>query len=214
MAKAKADLFELRRKEQALLTKYTVKSAPVQNLQKEIELVKEFILEQEKGEQDKRVTSGKNPIFQKLEMERFAALSDLKTFKASNEVIEEQINDVDRALSNLDFLNKELVEFERKRGTAEENYKLYVKKVEEAKVSEEMDHLKMSNIGVIQAAEVPQMPAGMSMKIKLILGAIFSAIMGLSFGFMSEYFHGGYTRPDQAAEDLGLPVLASFSHKG
>jgi len=28
-----------------------------------------------------------------------------------------------------------------------------------------------------------------------------------------EYLQGGYTRPDQAAEDLGLPVLAFFGQK-
>ena len=214
LAKARADLFDLRRREQALLTKYTAMSAPVKNLQKEIALVEQFVSEQEKGERDKRVTSGKNPIFQKLEIERFEALSDLKTFKASSEVIEKQIEDLDQRLSRLDLLNKELVELERKRRTAEENYKLYVQKVEEAKVSEEMDHLKMSNIGVIQMAEVPRKPAGRPLSFLLLVGAIFGTIVGVGLGFVSEYFHGGYTRPDQAAEDLGLPVLASFSHKG
>ena len=39
-----------------------------------------------------------------------------------------------------------------------QNYQLYLGKVEEAKVSEEMDQLKMSNISVIQSAEVPRVP--------------------------------------------------------
>ena len=86
--------------------------------------------------------------------------------------------------------------------------------MEEAKVSEEMDQLKMSNISVIQAAEVPRMPDGRTKKTKLILGAIFASIMSVGLAFVFEYLQGGYTRPDQAAEDLGLPVLASFSEKG
>ncbi len=214
LAKAKRDLFDLKRREQALSMKYTRNSAPVKNLQKEIELVENFILEQEKGKRDQRVTRGKNPTFQKLEMERYSALSDLKTLKASNEVIADQIDELDRSLSQLDFLNKELVGLERKKATAEENYTLYVKKVEEAKVSEEMDQLKMSNISVIQAAEIPRKPAGRPTFIKLILSAILASIMSLGVGFVLEYFHGGYTRPEQVADDLGLPVLASFSEKG
>jgi hypothetical protein len=37
--------------------------------------------------------------------------------------------------------------------------------------------------------------------------------MGVGIGFIIEYLEGIYTRPDQAGEDLGLPVLASFSQK-
>jgi len=90
---------------------------------------------------------------------------------------------------------------------------LYVKKVEEAQVSEEMDKLKMSNLSVIQSADVPRIPAGRPKNIKLLLGSIFGAIVSVGLGFVIEYFQRCYTRPDQAAEDLGLPVLASFSQK-
>jgi uncharacterized protein involved in exopolysaccharide biosynthesis len=96
----------------------------------------------------------------------------------------------------------------------EQNYNLYLGKVEEAKVSEEMDQLKMSNMSVIQAAEVPRIPFGRPINIKLLLGGIFAAIVSVGLAFVFEYLQGGYTRPDQAAEDLGLPVLASFSGKG
>ena len=77
-----------------------------------------------------------------------------------------------------------------------------------------MDKLKMSNIKVIQAAEVPTKPAGRPKHIKLLLGTLFGAMMSVGLAFVFEYFQGVYTRPDQAAEDLGLPVLASFTQKG
>jgi uncharacterized protein involved in exopolysaccharide biosynthesis len=71
----------------------------------------------------------------------------------------------------------------------------------------------LANISVIQRPEVPIRPAGRSPKLLLILGAIFGVLAGTGFGVLLEYFGGGYTRPDQAAEDLGLPVLASFTQK-
>jgi hypothetical protein len=40
-----------------------------------------------------------------------------------------------------------------------------------------------------------------------------SAIMSVGLALVFEFLAGGYTRPDQAADDLGLPVLASFSQK-
>lgn len=214
VAKAKSELFTLKRQRQGLLIKYTEKSAPVRNIEKEIELMEAFIKTQKSGDRDTTVTRGKNPVFQNIEVARLSGLSELKTLQASSKVITGQIQKLDTNIQRLDTLREELVGFERAKANAEEYYKLYVKKVEEAKVSEEMDKLKMSNIKVIQAAEVPTNPAGRPKHIKLLLGTLFGAIMSVGLAFVFEYFQGGYTRPDQAAEDLGLPILASFGQKG
>jgi len=152
-------------------------------------------------------------MYSQLEKERLGAMSESTTLQASGHVIALQIEDLDKKIQRLDTLNKELIVLERQRAADEQNYQLYLKKVEEAKVSEEMDRLKMSNISVIQPAEVPRKPAGRPTDFKLILGAIFGVMMGVGVGFVAEYLEGAYTRPDQAGEDLGLPVLASFSQK-
>ena len=213
LEKAKADLFALKRAEQKLLTKYTETSFPVLNLRKEIDLVEKFILAEQKNERTNTVASGKKAMYSQLEKERLGAMSESTTLQASGHVIALQIDDLDKKIQRLDILNKELIVLERARAADEQNYQLYLKKVEEAKVSEEMDRLKMSNISVIQPAEVPRKPAGRPTNLKLILGAIFGVMMGVGLGLVIEYLDGAYTRPDQAAEDLGLPVLASFSQK-
>ncbi|GJL56960.1 MAG: hypothetical protein NPIRA02_40920 [Nitrospirales bacterium] len=213
LIKARADLFDLRRQKQSLSAKYTSSSVPVQNIQKEIELVEEFIMKQEKTKQDKRVTSGKNPVFQKLEMERFDAMSQVRTLSARNKVIVGQIRDLELKLTNLDRLSEELIGLERKRSAAEQNYKLYLIKVEEAKVSEEMDRLKMSNLSVIQTADIPRRPASRPKVFMLMVGTLVSAIVSIGFALVLEYFEGAYTRPELAAEDLDLPLLASFNDK-
>ena len=92
-------------------------------------------------------------MYSQLEKERLGAMSETTTLEASSHVIALQIKDLDKKIQRLDELNKELIVLERQRAADEQNYQLYLKKVEEAKVSEEMDRLKMSNISVIQAAE-------------------------------------------------------------
>ncbi len=213
LAKAKADLFELKRQEQSLLTKYTEQSSPVQNIKSEIELVKEFIHEKANDIGEKSITSGKNPVFQKLEISRLTAHSELKTLQARNQVINGQIQDLDQQIQRLDILREELVGLERIRVSAEGNYELYVNKVEEAKVSEEMDQLKMSNIGVIESAEVPRIPAGRPPLTKIMFGSIIGAIMSVGLGLVYEFLKGDFVRPDQAAEGLGVPNLASFAKR-
>ncbi|MDH3772230.1 MAG: hypothetical protein OET79_14750 [Nitrospirota bacterium] len=152
-------------------------------------------------------------MYSQLEANRLKAMSESMTLEESGHVIALQIEDLDKKIQRLDDLNKELIVLERQRVADEKNYNLYLTRVEEAKVSEEMDRLKMANISVIQLAEIPKIPSGRSPKLLLILGAIFGVLAGTGFGLLLEYFQGGFTRPDQAAEDLGLPVLASFSQK-
>jgi uncharacterized protein involved in exopolysaccharide biosynthesis len=213
LEKAKDDLFALKREEQKLLTKYTETSFPVLNLRKEIDLVEKFILAEQKNERANTVASGKKAMYSKLEMDRLEAVSESTTLEASGHVIALQIEGLDKNIQRLDDLNKELIVLERQRAADEQNYNLYLTRVEEANVSEEMDRLKMANISVIQRAEVPGVPAGRSPILLLILGAIFGVLAGTGFGLLLEYFEGAYTRPDQAASDLNLPLLASFSQK-
>jgi uncharacterized protein involved in exopolysaccharide biosynthesis len=213
LQKAKEDLFALKREEQKLLTKYTETSFPVLNLRKEIDLVEKFILVEQKSERANTVASGKKAIYGRLESERLSAMSERTTLEASNHVIGLQIKDLDEKIQKLDDLNKEMIVLQRQREGDELNYKLYLTKVEEAKVSEEMDQLKMSNISVIQSAEVPRVPAGRPKTTTFLILTLLGAIMSVGVGFLFEYLQGVYTRPDQAAEDLGLPVLASFSQK-
>ncbi|MGB0910956.1 MAG: GNVR domain-containing protein, partial [Nitrospirales bacterium] len=86
-------------------------------------------------------------------------------------------------------------------------------KVEEARVSEEMDQLKMANISIIQAAAVPVKPVKPKIGLNILLGILLGAAAGTSLAFAAEYFQGGYTRPEQASRDFGLPILVSVRNK-
>lgn len=213
LEKAKSELFALKREEQKLLTKYMESSVPIVNIRKEIEQMEQFILAEQKSQRANTVAGAKRGSYEKLEMERLKAVSEITTLEESSQVIALQIKDLDKKIQRLDELNKELLVLERQRAADEQNYKLYLNRVEEAKVSEEMDRLKMANISVIQHAEVPGMPAGRSPMVLLIIGAMLGMMMGAGFGLLVEFFEGTYTRPDQAANDLQLPLLATFSAK-
>ncbi|WP_447968798.1 GumC family protein [Nitrospira sp. M1] len=210
LKKAQEDLFDLQRQEQNLLGKYTEDSLPVQNLRKEIQLLEGFIREHPKEKRSDTIISGNNPTFQNLEITKLETSSALKTKQASMKVIADHIKELDNKILSFDQLSEDLAVLERQKNADEQNVQLYLGKVEEAKVSEEMDRLQMSNIRVIQIAEPPLQPIGRPAALKLLLGVILSSFFSLGVAFISEFLAGTYTRPDQAVEDLGLPVLASF----
>ena len=214
MDSGKSQLLELQRQEQELLARYTEASRPVKNVRRQIELVEKFINQEQNQTDSNRVTTGKNPIYQKLELEKLSAESDLKSAQARINVITNQIEALDRKLRRLDDLNDALLAKQHDIDTTRQHYNLYLTKVEEAHVSEEMDRLKISNISVIQPAIAPRKPIGHPKNLKILLGAVFGLMAGVGLAFAWEFVRGGYTRADQAARDLELPVLASVSYKG
>ena len=210
---AKSDLLDHRRKEQELLTKYKESSRLVVEVRKEIELIEEFIKEQG-DELSDRVTTGKNPVYQQIEMQALSAESELHALLSKQKVLKRQIQDLDTKLARHGELGKELADLEHDVELDQQNYEMYLNKVEEARISEEMDRLNMANISVIQSAIIPAEPIRPKKALNIVLGIFLGAAAGIALAFISEYLEGGYTRPEQAARDLGLPVLASISHKG
>jgi uncharacterized protein involved in exopolysaccharide biosynthesis len=74
----KANLLALRLKEENLLTKFQESSRLVQNIRNEIAVVEGFIREQESLLKD-TVKTGKNPVYQELEIETLRVEAELKS---------------------------------------------------------------------------------------------------------------------------------------
>ena len=209
---AKRDLLELRRKEQDFLTKYQESSRFVLELRREIQLIEEFIREQENSLSD-RVTTGTNPMYQQIALEALRAESQLKSLLAKQETIKHQLTALSTQLVQLDTHERELETLEQRVSSDRQSYERYLLKVEEARISEEMDQLKMANISVIQPASLPIRPVKPKKILNIIMGCIVGLVAGISVAFLSEYLRGSYTRPEQLARDLEIPILVSIVNK-
>jgi uncharacterized protein involved in exopolysaccharide biosynthesis len=209
----KANLLALRLKEQELLTKFQEKSRLVENIRNEIATVEDFIREQESLLTD-TVKTGKNPVYQELEIEVLRAEAELNSLKTQVGETAQYLKGLDDKLAKLDRLDKELATLQLKVDSDQQNYTMSLAKVEEARVSEEMDQLKMANISIVQPPTVPEKPVKPRKAFNLLLSVLVGGVAGIAFAFASEYKEGGYSRPEYAARDLNLPVLTSISWKG
>jgi uncharacterized protein involved in exopolysaccharide biosynthesis len=209
----KANVLELRLKEQNLLTKFKDTSRLVTDIRNEIKTVEGFLQEQEARLTDK-VTTGKNPVFQELEIEILRTQSELSSLTTQIGETKEQIHQLDLRLARLDQLEKELGALQLKVESDQSNYRMYLAKVEEAQVSEKMDELKMANLSVIQPASVPTKPVKPKKALNILIGVIVGIVGGVTSAFLSAYLQEGYTRPEEAARDLGMPILASIRLRG
>ena len=128
IGQAKNNLLTLQLQEQELLNKYTEKNPHVQSLRKEMELVSQFIEEQEANLAGS-VTTGKNPLYQEMEMQLFHTQADLVSAEAQSQVIAQQISEIDKKLEELRSLEVEFEELSRQVKADERNYLNYLTKV-------------------------------------------------------------------------------------
>lgn len=210
---AKRELLALQRKEQEILGKYKDTSRLLVDLRKELGLIQIFIDDQEDKLGD-RVTSGRNPVYQQLELELLSAKSQHAALQTQYKVITKQLQDLDDQMSHHSQLQQEGNRLEREVAKDQENLSRYVEKVEAAKITEEMDRQQIANVSVIQVATVPVVPIKPKRALIAVLGVILGALSGISLAFLLEALKSSYTRPEQVSSDLGLPILVSISDKG
>jgi len=213
---AKTNLLALKRKEGEILRKYKNFDAGNQMLvavRDEIKLVEVFLAKQEKKLKE-NVGTEKNVIHQEIKMELIKAQADLKSLGAKNESIKRQMSQLDKEMILLDQRGHQFKMLSRRLSTNEKNHEMYLRKLEEANVSKEMDELKMDNISVIQEATVPANPIKPNKRLNVIMSIVLGALSGVGLAFLAEFLGHGLSTPREVENRLGLPVIATVSYKG
>jgi uncharacterized protein involved in exopolysaccharide biosynthesis len=209
---AKAQLLALQIKEQELLGKYNENNRLVVNVRKEIQLVKDFLQGQEKN-LGGMARTGNNPVYQETNMELIRARAELSSLEAKKVAIEEQLIPLDEKVKTSALMEKEFQNLKREMATNEKNYQVYLDKYEEARILENMDRLKMANIGMIYEAAVPSLPVKSNKKLKVLMGMVLGAVLGLGLAFFSEYNSQVLSSPESVEKHLGITVLATVPDK-
>jgi uncharacterized protein involved in exopolysaccharide biosynthesis len=91
----------------------------------------------------------------------------------------------------------------------EENYLSYQKKQEEARISDQMDTSRISNVVIADAATVPALPAT-SHLLLAVLGIPLGILVSVGAAFVSDYFDPSFRSADEVWDVLQLQVLAAL----
>jgi len=191
-------LSELKMREQELLSKYDGQYQLVVNVRKEIEKAKQLLIQEERTYYEKAITS----------------MSDtLKALKGKEDNQKQHLAQYQQELNRITSVEMRLGELERQFKMDEDNYQLYVKKMEEARISDAMDTQKIANISVVAPALPPMKHVKPKRRLNVILSIFLGGMAGLGFAFFSEYTSQGLTTPERAERQLGLPVIATVPYK-
>jgi uncharacterized protein involved in exopolysaccharide biosynthesis len=208
---ARSRLLALQLSEQELLRKYTENNRLVVDTRKEIQMVKNFLGEQEKDIQSKVQTG--NVVYQEAHRALVTTEADLSAQKAKLATLGGQLKQLDGAIKNLDLSEKEMLNLKRELTTDEKNYQAYSDKMEEARLTDDMNRLKLANISVIQPALVPVKPLFPRMKLNVALSIVFGALGAIGYALFSERNSHGLVTPEIAEKRLNLVVLAAIPYK-
>lgn len=192
----RSKLSQLRSKERDLLNKYTEKNHEVVSVRQEIAETEQFLAKQEKTYHEKALLTINHT---------------LKALRAKEASLNKDMAKYQQELARINSAEMRLTELERNLKLNEENYQLYVKKMEEARVSNAMDKEQMVNISVAEPALPPLKPKKPIILLNIALSIVLGAVSGLGVAFFSEYLAHTFNSPEDVEQHLGLHVLSSIN---
>jgi len=207
----KNTLISLELKRTELLTKYQPTYPLVQEVDKQIADTKQSIANEE-AKPLKAETTDRNPTYAWINEELAKAKSDeagLQARAASLKAVVEQYQDTARTLEQKGIQQQDLL---RQVKTDEENYLLYQRKREEARMTDALDSKRIVNVAI---AEQPVVPAIQTNTRWLVLfaGLLLAIIGPIGVAFALEYTNTSFRTPSEVFAELNIPVLAAVPHE-
>ena len=151
-----------------------------------------------------------NPIRE----ERLRVLLDLESSLREQRARQATMDeDLSRATRRLVSLRQKSVEYDRLEGEAKhrrDTYELYVKRLQEARISQAMDEQRLVNVDVVQRPALP-LPRTGTQGVALMLSIIAGLVVGLAGAFGREYLGRSLRSEYDVGRHLGLPLLATIS---
>ncbi len=95
---------------------------------------------------------------------------------------------------------------------AQENYLLYVKKQEQARMDDALDERGIVNVAIAEHPVAPALPVWSTWGV-LAIGVVAAGVMGTGASFTADYLDPAFRTPDDVLAYLNSPVLASLPQR-
>jgi uncharacterized protein involved in exopolysaccharide biosynthesis len=201
----KSKLLDLEIKRSDMASKYQADYPPLMELEREIAITK-GALSTNKPMSD--TTTDRNPTYQWLNDEIVKNKAQITGDKARIAELETVIAQNMDSVRKLDTATIELEDLTRATKTAEDNYLLYSRKREEARISDALDATQIENVAIQEKPSVPVYPAQSGWLFALI-GSVLALTVSAATVFIKERMDVSFRTPVEVETILNLPVLAA-----
>ncbi|MFQ5627685.1 MAG: GumC family protein [bacterium] len=138
---------------------------------------------------------------------------ELIGYQAQEEALAELVAKVKRQSRQVEQNSLTYEALKKKYELTQSNYMLYLKKQEEARISEALDREKVSNVTIVDPATVPLSPIRPNKKLNLILGFLLAIMVAVGMPFGLAYFDNRIRTDSDIERKLDIPVIGSFSNE-
>jgi uncharacterized protein involved in exopolysaccharide biosynthesis len=204
----KASLLDLQLKKIQLLTKFEPTHRLVQEVEQQILQAQSTIASQTLAPV-RDETTDQNARYEWAKAEAQRARVDLKGLQAREMTARTQLTGYRteaRQLGEDAITQDDLISCEK---AAQENYLLYVKKREEARIGDALDEDGIVNVAIAEQPVVPALPVWPPTAV-VLAGIMVALTAGTGAAFAADYFDPALRTPQEAVACLELPVLASL----
>jgi uncharacterized protein involved in exopolysaccharide biosynthesis len=212
MERMKSRLLELELKRTELLTKFEPSYRLVQEVQEQIAQTREAIAAAERAPL-RDETTDRDPTYEALRAELAKSNTELAALQARAAATAGMVRSYRTESQQLD--SKEVLQQDMLRAAKadEENYLLYLRKEEEARISDALDRQRFSNLTVAEAATVPIVPQGRRLLI-IFLGGLAASLASVMLAFAVDRLDPSFRTPEEVESFMGSPVVAAFPKNG
>jgi uncharacterized protein involved in exopolysaccharide biosynthesis len=208
LATLETTLLNLELKRSDMLTKYAPTYQPVMELESQIADTQKAINKAESSP-TQQVTTDRLPAQDWMATEVVRAETDRKAFEAQASAISGVVRLYQEIAKNLDEKGRHQDDLLRNVKIGEDNYLLYLRKREEARISDALDSKRIVNVAIAEAATVPALPA--LNLIWLFVGGFFTAgIVSVAAAYAVDRMDPSFRTPDELVRYLNVKVLASI----
>lgn len=207
--KSKLMNLELQRTE--LLTKFQPTYPLVQEVDKEIQQTQAAIAAEE-SKPIREQTTDQNPTYQYVDTELAksrAQYSSLQAREAATQAIVDKYHAQVEELEKMGIVQQDLLRVQK---SDEDNYLLYSKKSEEARIADALDQKRILNVAVAEQPVVPTLPAH-SPWVIIGLGLVLAIVTSSGLALTADGLDPSFRTPAEVSDELNIPVLAAVPYR-
>ena len=180
---------------QTCLSKFEPTYRPVQEVEEQIAQTKAAIEAAEKAPL-RDETTDRDPTYEALRSELAKAKAELAATEAgagAATTLVRSYRNENEQLGRKELLHQDMV---RNAKADEENYMLYLRKAEEARISDALDQQRFSNVVVAEPAAVPFTPQARWVLV-LVVGGLFASLASVMLAFFVDRWDPSFRTPEE-----------------
>jgi uncharacterized protein involved in exopolysaccharide biosynthesis len=212
LTQIRSNLLTLEQKRTELLWKFAPGYRSVQEVEAQIAQTRVTLAVAEKSQLHDETTD-RDPTYEWVREELAKAKADLASLQAraqATSLTVRSYRENARSLEQNEVTQDDLI---RTVKATEENYLLYLRKEEDARISDELDRKRIINVAVAEAATVPSLPSN-HRSLTVLVGLLLATLASVGLAFGSDYLDPTFRTPDEVRSFLNTPVLASMPQNG